>query len=151
MDVRSNRPETLYDLMAQVADEIEAAPEFYYQGWWSYPINKSGKRDDFTEACGTAFCRAGHMISIIDACKGITRTPREWDRHNIASRAYSLFRAAGIPDNAANELFDGCAVRGEVGTKEYAEAGAKGVREFMAEHEEKLKAYKLDKEYASAR
>jgi hypothetical protein len=140
-----DRPQTLYEMMEQVAESIEARPLNYYQGaWYADAQLHYGK-----EACGTAYCRAGWMT-----CIG-----KEKPVHNnsvIQGYAMTLLENAGIPQDDVTHLFQGSALQEEqpffkgikklmprAGTPEYAELGAKGVRKFMERHAAKLKAAKL--------
>lgn len=141
-----DRPETLYDLMEEVAWQIEAAPEFYDQARWAIPV---AYMTGDAEACGTAFCRAGHMINILDSAVGIKRTPKQWEYTDISDRAMELLNDAGVARHDIDRLFAGgaCSLF-KRGSPSYVKAGAQGVRNFMEAYAAQLKAYKLDKEYA---
>lgn len=147
------KPETVWDLCAQAAEAIELAPTHYYQGAFAVPTASVGYHESESrltaaqhkETCGTSFCRAGHMIAVLDADK--QRTPEEWDDldANINSRARALLVEAGVSSYDVTELFDGSAVDGcgKIGSKRYAKAGAKGLRDFMVKYETELKATKI--------
>ena len=136
-----SKPETLYDLCDQVCEHIAERPLNYYQGWWAKKAKDVPGIDEHPEACGTAYCRAGWMMAILE------NKPQEytepWQRSPISVKAHALFNDAGVPEDDVRELFSGTAVKGMPGTANYVEDGIHGMREFMAKHEDKLRARKL--------
>ena len=143
-----HRPENLYDLCNLSAEAITSRPLNYYQSSWAIEA-KSLNRTTKKEACGTAFCRAGWMVALSEPAGRLLLADY------IANKARTMFTDAGIPLEDINALFDGGAIETEldcefdgdeflgmpdVGTQEYAEAGAAGLRAFMAKHADKLKA-----------
>ena len=136
-----NKPKTLYDLMGQVAEAIELAPGNYYQQGWEEPVeNLAMYEGPYKEACGTAYCRAGWMVNLLEAptARGL--------HHNTSGKAFSLLTKADIPASEAMELFRGsaCTRFGDPGSPGYVKEGVDGVKRFMARHEDKLKAFKLE-------
>ena len=134
------KPENLYDLCDQVCDAIAARPLNYFQSAFRAPVSciyKSsfGCAPAEGEACGTAFCRAGWMISLLKKPK------TTWTSVEIAEPAEDLLRAAGIPQTDIDDLFAGGACSGKkYGTTEYVAEGIRGMRVFMKLHEDKLRA-----------
>lgn len=147
---------TLYELCQRAADSIEARPLNYHQEYWSRPAeNLSALVKDIAkgnaasgELCGTVFCRAGWMVAHIDQPK----SPERWraeeasDTEYAGARMEALLREAGVPDYSIANLFGGGALDAvgvsehAYGTAKYAEAGAKGLRDFAEAHKDKLQA-----------
>lgn len=148
------KPETVWDVCEQAAQSIELLPTHYYQGAFATPTDNLASCENLSalsaaqkrETCGTSFCRAGWMVATLDADK--QRTPDEWDMLDamISYRARKLLLKAGAAHCDINQLFDGDAVGGcgKIGTKAYAAAGAKGLRDFMKKYEAGLKATKVE-------
>lgn len=147
--------ETLYDLCEAVCEAITMQPNNYCQERyatdaesWIRTHNRS------TEGvCGTAFCRAGWMMAILDGERGITRTTKQWTNARnyvrIERESRKLLAKAGIPEVDIHNLFragslDPAGVcSDDIGTEAYVKAGIAGMRRFMDVHEVKLKAYKI--------
>lgn len=136
-----NKPENMYELCEEVCTSIEASPQNYGQSAFA-----KSAQDNQKGACGTAFCRAGWMIAIIDHNAGIKRTEKKWLSYepNIYKRSRGLLLGAGIGESEIDELFRGdvCS-RTQDGTEAHARMGIAGMRKFMEKHELKLKAAKL--------
>lgn len=109
-------PRTAYELLEQVCEAIEVAPQNYDQGVWSG--RASNNREEF---CGTAFCRAGWMVNILEGSCGKTYSVDQWvtegwrksngtARPSISERAHDVLEKAGIDWNERDELFNGNAV-----------------------------------------
>jgi hypothetical protein len=133
--------ETLYDLCEATAEAIELKPGNYYQEMWSVNTNVlqedvSNYKENYKEACGTAYCRAGWMVALAEN----TSAPHM----HIPYKAEKLLHAAGIPLMKIHQLF-AAGVNGDAdpGTAAYVKAGADGMRAFMIEHEAKLRSVKL--------
>lgn len=150
----NNKPSNLYELCDLVAEAIEIQPKNYFQDKWVF----NAKLCNGDDACGTAFCRAGWITALMETEEHNTAWWLENRNDYIRTSAQSLLLTAGIPKEAINNLFYfagidspyndafhnangrlGC----DSGTPEYAKAGADGMRLFMAQYEEKLKAAKL--------
>lgn len=136
-------PQNVYELLEQTAEAIEECGLNYYQTVWAAPVEHvtAGREG----ACGTAFCRAGWMINIAHGDKALSMSPYDWGRTHIADAAYAMLETAGCPIRECAELFSGGAVTQKYGTQAYNKAGAKGVRQFMERHRDKLKATPLVK------
>lgn len=106
-------------------------------------------------ACGTSFCRAGwmatHLVNPVGMqtkdwanlqFKAQEEEENAW-RGGIYILARNVLLDAGISRWAIENLFEGDAVSGTPGTQAYANAGAKGVREFMRQYASELKAHKV--------
>jgi hypothetical protein len=141
------RRRTLYKVLSEVAEAIEASPQNYYQSDWACPVevpfvDEKGRDPKEGEACGTAFCRAGWMAALT-APDADTKTPEDWNGlgGHIHATATRMLRMAGVDDLDISALFDGNAIPGHLkwGTKAYAKAGAAGVRQFQKEHAAELK------------
>lgn len=135
----SGKPETLYDLMKSVAEAIELSPGNYYQSDWEKPARRILWSEGI-EACGTAYCRAGWMVNLLEK-------PTPTGEHdNVAQKASNLLEAAGVHPREIQNLFSGgaCFYSGRPGSDTYVKDGINGVKRFMAQHEDKLKAFKLD-------
>lgn len=132
-----NEPTTLYDLLDEVCTMIQAQPLNYYQESWTTPARYVTS----SEACGTAYCRAGWMAAV-----GMNKNVGEDD---VVGYAYRLMQEAGFKNSEFIYLFGAnqvCRVTSAPpGTAKYAEAGAAGVRAFMNKHEDRLRAAKLTK------
>lgn len=136
--MESGAPETLYDLCDMTAYAIETQPTNYYQDLWAHPVlSLSTRYPHYKEACGTAYCRAGWMVNLAE------KNPRGCDNRYLPSKAKNMLVSAGIPESAIYTLFEGGAVRGIPGTKEYAKRGAEGIRKFMETYEKELKSKKV--------
>lgn len=146
------KPQNLYDLCEDVCNAIALRPLNYNQGNWAIDADKVMTAE---EACGTAFCRAGWMVALVDE----PRTPAEWTSlpdSYIADKAELMLLNAGIPESDINQLFSGSACFDEddangldgisypePGTPLYVQRGIEGMREFMFKYEKKLKAAKI--------
>lgn len=143
--VSNTRPETAWDLMQEVHDAILASPTNYYQGDWAVPV-KNLTQEAYSEACGTAYCRAGWMNAILT--EKTPKTEKQCDTFSeaTATKCYRLLDRAGIPYGTVANLFAPYAARGKAGTETYARSGAKGVETFMKTYERQLKAYRITDE-----
>ena len=158
----NDRPRKVWDLCEQVCDAIEASPTNYYQGAWARPVGHIIHRilaqeystpEAKTEACGTAFCRAGWMVAIVDQMNGPEMVKRNLASHHVfvMERATSILRKAKIPDSEIRRLFSSDDA-GSIcesflwGSKEYAAAGVRGMRRLMESYETQLKETLLDDE-----
>ena len=91
------------------------------------------------EMCGTAYCRAGWMLSIL------YDGPVSDGDYSISAQAYRLLGEAGVPPEDIEDLFKGSQA-GPIstwGTPGYVQKGIDGMRAFMAKHEKKLKKAQL--------
>lgn len=146
-----NKPETLWDLCELTAEAIETQPLNYHQSYWIC----DAKKEVSSEACGTAFCRAGWMYAL-------SREPSEDLTPLVVGTAdgyriiYITMKSklidAGIPANVIDQLFAGVSEDAtyhpglediEAGNPEYARIGAEGMRLFMQEYEKELRGAKL--------
>ena len=160
------QPENLYELMEMTAEAIELLPKNYYQDSFSMhakdvpsdtetcnndegDLTARGKRLS-KKACGTAFCRAGWMMAILDPKLGKMNPDSIDDHEEIYKPAMNLLTDAGCDAGVVGHLFGGgSGINGERwGTKAYAKAGAKGVRDFMEQYKTELKAARLTKNSA---
>lgn len=139
--------ETLWDLCDAVCQQIEAKPLNYNQGSWEEPIavvirNKGRGVFQDEEACGTAFCRAGHMCAILDAERG--KRVGYGQHGNIELRAKRMLIGAGCSYLDVEDLFRGSACEPSTfGTRSYVAEGIEGMRCFMARYADQLKSTKL--------
>lgn len=127
LGISTPKPDTAYELLEAVAQRIEAEPRRYDQREWVRETE-----------CGTVCCRAGWVVAIADPDVFATH-----DAQAVGERADQIL---GLPESVLwNELYSTTCIRTRAnpGTAEYAAAGARGVREFMAVHEAHLKARKL--------
>lgn len=143
------RAETLWEACEMTCESIALRPKNYFQEQWATktllieavygPDARKLGPASTEEACGTAYCRAGWMLSHI--------TGGDVTDHNISEIMRGHMKNAGIPIQDALDLFSGdaCGTR-SWNTKDYVESGVRGLREFMAKHEEKLKAYRVNEE-----
>lgn len=153
------RPKTAYDLLEQVAQHILAEPARYWQELWVLRGKHVIERTGLTApSCGTICCRAGWIVALHDGLDSDAINANAQVRHSeaVMRRANEIL---GVGMWVTKELFDGDALTPvdeysdaiedapdalEPGTQAYAEAGALGIREFMAEHEAALKARILE-------
>lgn len=140
--IDTNRPADLYELCEQTCEAIELCPTNYYQASWA----ESAKGRFGKEACGTAFCRAGHMVAILTEDR---KTPEEWRQLGvygyISNVATNLFLQAGVSDADIGNLFAGGACGScQPGSTEYVARGIAGMRRFMEKWEPQLRAAKLN-------
>lgn len=143
------RPTTAWELCEGVCDAIEHAPANYYQEAFAIAaedLRDSGRGAVSAEMCGTAFCRAGWMCAIMDA-QDKAREPEGWMGIDLYNPAVRCLRAAGIPREEIDNLFDGGVCKGDYGTESYVKSGIAGMKAFMERHEEKLKAHKLEESW----
>jgi len=153
------RPTNAYDACLQAADMIEQHHAAYYQGGFCAYTAQDGDATHVFGAssyldrlklqqmltpdinpCGTAWCRCGWMALIVLGQpdeRGIL-TLKHDDVLNWTRMTIWLFYPAADQEysfdyiQAVNDLIDGNAVygHGDVGTPEYAAAGADGLRVF---------------------
>lgn len=133
------------DLLGAIAVIILEEPRRYSQGDWILDPNYLeehwiGTVDERIPECGTIGCVAGWTVVMTQSTIPTNTTV-------IEEMAKQLL---GLDGRQARSLFSGAALEnyidpGEVlpdfGTREYAELGARHIRDFMAEHEAQLKAY----------
>ena len=138
-----DKPENLYQLCEMVCEQIATTPKNYVQQRYATVASSWNE-----ESCGTAFCRAGWMVNILDHSAGITRTTDEWVYNTLISlRSEQLFMDAGFDSADMKDvtlLFNGgaCSMH-NIGSPEYVREGIDGLRRFMAKHEDKLKAARI--------
>ena len=143
------RPSNLYDLCDQVCESIAARPQNYMQQRWAATEPKrtlevecgsdtAARLIAKHEMCGTAYCRAGWMLSIL-------RDGPVNEQHNISNTVMNLLHKAGVPPSDTDKLFNGSQAGplSTWGTPGYVQKGITGVREFMAKHEQTLKNAQL--------
>lgn len=138
----SSAPRNLYDLCEMTAQAIEQHPANYCQQDWEASLTRV--RDLWSydpevlnhEACGTAYCRAGWMVNLLE------KPSRS--HTNIPEKARALLLEAGIPSIAITNLFSANASGSKVGSKDYVNKGVSGLREFMNAYETQLKSYSLE-------
>ncbi len=146
-------PETVYDLLALVAHHIEEEPRRYFQDVWVLIGEEIRNHVDFEPACGTVCCRAGWIVALHDGLRApaIEATARARFSPRVELRALQILGMsdvgflfnAFISDEDDLDEDSGDLVSAEPGTPEYAKAGADGLRAFMEEHAEHLKARRL--------
>lgn len=136
------RPRTAFELLNRVCKHILEEPKRYYQGMWGNTNEDLIKATvGSVPACGTMACRAGWIVALHDGMPAFHRMlnmdclPGE-----VGVRAKEI-----LGDLDTDSLFDEDAVNGFPGTVAYAEQGASGIEDFMAKHEEYLKARLLRK------
>ena len=145
----NDRPKNLYDLCDQVCESIAARPQNYMQQRWASTdpqrtleiecgVDTAKRLTSQHEMCGTAYCRAGWMMSIL------YDGPVDEDI-NIDRRAHILLEEAGVPGPEVVSLFVGsqAGLLNTWGTPEYVQRGIDGMRKFMDRHEQKLKNARL--------
>ena len=134
----NGRPETVWELCEQVCEAIQERPLNYAQESWV------SDAEEWNEgACGTAYCRAGWIASLLHEsnvpCKDVTVI------HTLAS---SVLHGAGVSHEDISALFGGgavgCMTHAKVGTKAYVRAGVKGMREMMEKYEAQLRAARIN-------
>ena len=147
------KPANLWELCELTAEAIETQPLNYQQSHWIC----DAKKEVSSEACGTAFCRAGWMYALS------TSEPKECSRilvegtgyHEIYIPMRNKLLAAGIPSGVIEALFSASSDtpsdtpwnlryhRGleelNAGDPEYARIGAEGMRQFMQDYEKELR------------
>lgn len=126
------QPNNLYELCEQVCEAIEAQPLNYNQDHYAMSARiLYGKA-----ACGTAYCRAGWMMAVLE---NKPQSPGSC----IGGRATALLESAGIPSYSIAWLFAAGTVEGERGSPEYIKNGVAGIRRFMTSWEHKLKTAQI--------
>jgi hypothetical protein len=141
----ATKPETAYELLGAVAACILAEPRRYDQGSWLYDAAQVADLAS-PPPCGTVACRAGWIVALHDGLDGL----RAIGNSRVQERADDILDMSF----ETTEFFGACALYDELrideeedmpelGTKEYAEAGAAGVLKFRDEYAEQLKARRL--------
>lgn len=138
-----SRPTNLYELCEQVCEAISDSPANYYQDHWAFPVKDLARRlgmEAIDGACGTAFCRAGWMINILDGHKhpGTHEAWAEWRSH-IHTKATRMLANAGVSEDDIGGLFAMNHRDSKWGTEEYTDMGVEGMRTFMEKYETQLK------------
>lgn len=132
---REAKPKTAYELCERVAKHIEEEPLRYHQGLWGF--ENYAIEDLARPQCGTVCCRAGWIVALHDGI-GMER------KGNVANRSDAIL---GYPDDSSVTMAlyydDGWVQAHEQGTKQYAKAGANGLRQWMKRNAAHLKARKL--------
>ena len=142
------KAKTLYEACEQAVEAIELQPLNYSQEHWANPIEDivrfhymDGCEDAAQrakEACGTAYCRAGHIMCAVKDGPVTAKTAESGARKLMVDEAK-------IPIGEVMRLFGGGAAgpKESYGTEEYVRRGADGLREFMQKYEEQLKSVDL--------
>jgi len=131
---------TLWEMCERTCDAISGSPLNYYQGRWATDAKAMFKVRGMTafadEACGTAYCRAGHMLSI-------AKNSHVTDETEISYQARHMLQKAGISPAAIGMLFWGgaCNNAGKPGSAAYVAEGVNGLKRFMTEWEIQLKGH----------
>lgn len=152
------KPENVYELLEAVARHIEEEPRRYYQDMWALfgdNIHAFLGGDFAAPPCGTVCCRAGWIVGL---CDGLDAPALGVNRDfaysfSVMKRAMEILGMSEAEIGALFEPFtddeDDSEETGQqfvdapAGTLEYAKAGADGLRAFMEQHAERLKARKL--------
>ena len=153
------KPQTLWELCEQTVEAILTQPLNYYQDDYAHSAETCMVDENdrpLKGACGTAYCRAGWMGTILGIHPSqLARIPK------------ALLESAGVDPQIVNQLFaaigmptavryqegfhtlDNSRVCGfderSPGTTAYVRAGAAGLKKFMRQHKKKLKAARLVK------
>lgn len=149
---QTRRPRTAYDVWAEVYRLIEEEPLRYFQEWWVVDENLtrdglSHHRNSTRPPCGTAACRFG-WFAIAVMGRSI---PTE--RFMSLTRTITCYFNQGVPSRTLDQLSEATACswteglfhHGECqpvkqGDPEYVARGLRGLRTFMNENEEVLRA-----------
>lgn len=129
------KPKTAYELLQRVCAHILEEPQRYLQRRY-VATGTDLDAYDLKPPCGTAACRAGWIVWLHDG---------EWPDYScISSRANQILKMSGADTmdlfRASALMYENHGQRYKEGTRAAAEAGVRGLRDFMEQHAKHLKA-----------